>query len=96
MYLAQSTGTIQTQVPFYVKILEDLIQNQDLDEKVVIDSAIVEAKEVARGDKEVFSIGKEHYYFVSTLLTKYKANLLNLEGKSFDKETYSSILEVLR
>ncbi|TAI47636.1 hypothetical protein [Flagellimonas allohymeniacidonis] len=94
--MAKSTSYFQTQVPFYIKVLENLIDNKDLDEKGGIDSAIFEAKEVAKGNKQVFSIGKEHYYFVTTLLTRYKDNLLDLEGNSFDEETYSGILEILK
>lgn len=96
MYLAQSISTSQTQAPFYIKMLENIIDNQDFNERDNIDSAIKEAKDIANGKKEIFSISNQNYFFVSTLLTKYRDNLLGLSGDDFDKNTYSSILEILR
>jgi len=96
MYLAQSISTSQTQAPFYIKMLENIIENQDFNERQNIDSAIKEAKDIANGDKEIFSISNKNYFFVTTLLTKYKDNLLGLRSNHFDNRTYSSILDILR
>lgn len=96
MYLAQLDSTSQTQAPYYIKILENILADHDFNERQDIDSAITEAKEIANGNKEVFSISNNHYFLVTTLLIKFKENLLVLKGNDFDKNTYSSILDILR
>lgn len=96
MYLAQSISTSQTQAPFYIKMLENIIANHDTNDRDNIDAAIQEAKEIVDGNKDIFAISNRHYFFVTTLLSKYKKNLQELEGNEFDNNTYSGILEVLR
>ena len=56
MYLAQ-LSTLQTQAPFYISILENIVQgNAERESIESIDSAISEAIQVAKGDKNIFSI----------------------------------------
>jgi len=95
MYLAQ-TNTLQTQAPFYVKILEDIIAGKDFSEKENVDIAINEAIEVAHEEKDVYTINNDHYFFVTTLLSKYKEKLMQLQAGRFTHNTYDDILEILK
>lgn len=95
MYLAQ-TNTFQTQAPFYVNILEDLISDNGNADSGNIDIAINEAIEIANDKKDVFSINNNNYFIVTTLLSKYKEKLLKLDKNSFNKDVYSEILEILK
>ena len=71
MYLAQSSKTLQTQIPFYVNILENIIANNNPEEKKNIDIAIKEAMDIANNEKSIFSINNNYFFLISTLLTKY-------------------------
>ncbi len=95
MYLAQ-TNTLQTQAPFYVKILEDIIAGNNFSEKENVDIAINEAIEVANENKDLYAINNNHYFFVTTLLSKYKDKLLQLHSNQFNQATYNDILEILK
>lgn len=95
MYLAQ-LNTLQTQAPFYVNILESIINNVNDEGKKSIDIAINEAIHVANGTKDVFAINNNHYFFVTTLLSKYKDNLTALTEGNFTKKTYQEILNILK
>lgn len=96
MYLAQLDSTSQTQAPYYINILENILKDVNFKNRNDIDSAIKEAKDIATGNKEIFSISNNHYFLVTTLLVKFKKDLLVLKGNDFDKKTYSSILDILR
>lgn len=95
MYLAQ-TSTLQTQAPFYVNILQDIISNRNFQNKADIDIAINEAKEIAKGEKNIFAIDNDHYFLVTTLISKYKDNLLALEENNFNNDIYNDILNLLK
>lgn len=95
MYLAQ-TNTLQIQAPFYVNILEDIIADNENSDKSNIDIAIKEAIKIAHEEKDVFSINNNHYFIVTTLLSKYKDKLLSLQENTFSKKTYSEILDILK
>jgi len=95
MYLAQ-TSTLQTQAPFYVNILQDIISNRNLQNKDDIDIAITEAKEIAKGEKNIFAIDNDHYFLVTTLISKYKDQLLALQETNFNNDIYNDILNLLR
>lgn len=95
MYLAQ-TNTLQIQAPFYVNILEDIIADNENCDKSNIDIAIKEAIEIAKEEKDIFSINNNHYFIVTTLLSRYKDKLLSLKESSFSKKTYSEILDILK
>jgi hypothetical protein len=95
MYLAQ-LSTFQTQAPFYINVLQNIIKgNEGNESKANIDFAIVEAVNVAKGNKNIFTIDNNHYFFVTTLLSKYKEKLLQIENKEIQSQTYSDILNIL-
>ena len=96
MYLAQ-LSSLQTQAPFYVNILENITKGSANSDSITnINSAILEAVNVAKGNKNVFSIDNNHYFFITTLLAKYKDNLLKIEERDFQKTTYSDIILILK
>ena len=96
MYLAQ-LSTLQTQAPFYISILENIVQgNAERESIESIDSAISEAIKVAKGDKNIFSIDNKHYFFITTLLVSYKESLLNIVGQDIQNSTYSDIIRILK
>ncbi len=95
MYLAQSSNISNTQSSFYVSILESIIDDSSTNYKKDIDIAIKEASEVAKGIRKVFSINKNHHFFITTLLIDYKEKLLSIND-DFGTETYREILDVLR
>ncbi|WP_456313831.1 hypothetical protein [Pseudomonas shirazensis] len=96
MYLAQ-LSTFQTQAPFYINTLENIIAGDiDGENKNSIDSAIFEAVQVAKGDKNVFSINNDHYFFITTLLAKYSENLIKIENQNFQNNIYKEILIILK
>jgi predicted nucleic-acid-binding Zn-ribbon protein len=95
MYLAQ-LSTFQTQAPFYINVLENIIKGNNINEsKVNIDFAISEAAEVAKGNKSIFKIDNNHYFLVTTLLSKYNEKLLKIEDRNIQAQTYSDILNIL-
>ena len=93
MYLAK-TNDSQIQAPFYIGTLQHLVEGKT-ENKEAIDAAIKEAKEIAMGNKTVFSISNKNYYFVTTLLTKYKNKLTTLEISNISKMTYAEIIDIL-
>lgn len=96
MYLAQ-LSTLQTQAPFYINILENIVKdNAEQESRDSINSAISEAIQVAKGYKNIFSIDNNHYFFITTLLAKYKENLLKIEERDFQKTMYSDIIMILK
>lgn len=95
MYLSQ-TNTLNTQVPFYVNILEEIVANDASSERQNIDDAITEALEVSKGEREIFAINNRHYFFVTTLLTKYKEKLERLDIHNLSTSDYSDILNILK
>lgn len=95
MYLAQLSA-LQTQTPFYIKTLECIITgNASPESKEKIDTAITEAISIANGEKNAFSIDNSHYFFISTLLSKYKEKLTKIQINNYQTEVYKDILEVL-
>lgn len=96
MYLAQ-LSTFQTQAPFYINTLENILSgNVTPESKSNIDSAIYEAAEVAKGNKDVFTIDNDHYFLITTLLAKFKSKLLQIDKKELQKDVYSGILTILK
>lgn len=96
MYLAQ-LNTFQSQAPFYINIFENILSGKiDKESKETIDYAILEAIDVAKGNKNVFSIDNNHYFLITTLLKKYKDSLLDIGDKDFENQTYSDIIELLK
>ncbi|KRB54639.1 hypothetical protein [Flavobacterium sp. Root186] len=96
MYLAQ-LSTLQTQAPFYINIIENIISGKsNVENKNNIDSAISEAIEVAKEQKNVFSINNNHYFFITTLLSKFKEELLQIENNNYSNQIYSKILDTLK
>lgn len=96
MYLAQ-LSTLQTQAPFYINIIENIIGGKVInDNKKNIDIAISEAIQVAKEEKNVFTIDNNHYFFVTTLLARFKVRLLEIEDHDFSNQTYTEILSILR
>ena len=96
MYLAQSSNSIQAQAPFYIKTLQNIIENIDTHEKEGIDTAITEAKQVAMGEKEIFTIDNNHYFFIITLLTHFSDELRILDNNNLKKQNYRAILELMK
>ena len=96
MYLAQTSDALQAQAPFYINILENIIENQNSQEKRNIDIVIKEAKEIANGNKEIYTIDNNHYFLITTLLTKFRENLIKLQENDYNNKTYNEILNVLR
>jgi len=94
MYLAQ-LSTFQSQVPFYITILENIVKGNNKG-KSVIDLAICEAIDVAKGSKNIFTIDNNHYFLITTLLSKYNEGLLKIDSKNIKSENYSEILDVLK
>lgn len=97
MYLAQSSDTNCSQAPFYITLLNEIIEHNDTDIKHDIDLAIDEARLVAKGTKKIFSVNN-NYYFIITLLTKFKDKLVEMDSKDHEEyptETYQEILEIL-
>lgn len=95
MYLAQ-LSTFQTQASFYINILENIIKgNQASVNKENIDIAICEAVDVAKGHKNIFAIDNNHYFFITTLLSKYSTELKTIEGKNIQPKIYTDILSIL-
>lgn len=96
MYLAQ-LSTLQTQAPFYINIIENIISgNGSAENKINIDFAISEAIEVAKEHKNVFAIDNNHYFFITTLLAKFKDDLLQLENHNYSNQIYLRILDTLK
>lgn len=96
MYLAQ-LSTLQTQAPFYINIIENIISGKgNVENKTNIDSAISEAIEVAKEQKNIFSINNNHYFFITTLLSKFKEELLQIENNNYSNQIYSKILDTLK
>lgn len=96
MYLAQLSA-FQTQAPFYVDIIENIIKGDtSVESKSNIDSAIYDAIDVAKGDKNVFSINNDHYFLITTLLAKFKDQLLKIDKENLQSRNYSEILNVLK
>jgi hypothetical protein len=95
MYLSQ-TNTLDTQAPFYVNILEEIVANGTSSERQNIDNAIYEALEVSNGHKEIFAINNRHYFFVTTLLTKYKEQLSKINMNNLTNTVYLDILNIMR
>jgi hypothetical protein len=96
MYLAQ-ISTLQTQAPFYINVLQTIINGNEKKEiRANIDNAITEAINVAKGNKNIFLIDNSYYFFVTTLLSKYKNELLLLNDDNIQPQTYSEILNILK
>ncbi|WP_117880210.1 hypothetical protein [Aureibaculum luteum] len=96
MYLARSSSTMHAQAPFYINILENIISDVNSKEKIEIDSAIIEARQVAKGEKEIFSINNNHHFFVVMLLTSYRDRLNDLTKIGINHDTYREILNLLK
>lgn len=94
MYLAQ-TNTLETQAPFYANILQDIIDNKNMGNKESIDNAIKEAKKVILGEKNIYSIDNNHYFFITTLLLNYKDKLIEVNDNKINNQTYIDILNLL-
>lgn len=95
MYLAQ-ISTSETQAPFYINILKNILVNNNIEDKKEIDFAIEEAKAIADGHKDIFSINNDYYFLVSTLLTRYKDKLRLLKSNNYNQSIYSDIIEILK
>jgi hypothetical protein len=95
MYLAKTNDT-QIQAPFYVGVLQRIIDGDVVENKSSIDSAIKEAKEIAIGNKTVFSINNNNYFLITTLLSKFKNELTTLEVNNINMSTYTQIINILR
>lgn len=95
MYLAK-TNILQTQAPFYINILEDIIAGAHNEERGNIDSAINEAIEIANNRKDIYTINNNHYFLVTTLLSAYKNKLVILHQDEFNESIYKEILSILK
>lgn len=95
MYLAQMLDSSNVQTTLYVDILENVISKKEHSSKSILDEAIQEAKDVALEKKDIYSINKKHFFFVTTLLKRYYGGLINLDNRDIDEDTYTAILNVL-
>ena len=96
MYLSQ-LSILQTQAPFYINIIENIILGKVVDkDKLNIDSAIIEAIDVAKENKNFFTIDNNYYFLVSTLTAKLKNRLIEIDNYSFTNQFYYEILEALK
>lgn len=97
MYLAQSSDTSYTKIPFYIDIFEKIISGHDFKEKSDIDTAINQAKEIAEENKSIYTIDNNHFFLITTLLTKYKKELLQLnKDEDIKPRIYTEIIEILK
>lgn len=96
MYLAQTSNTVEIQAPFYADLLENIISKNEQSEKHSIDSAIKQAKKIASDEMDVFAIDNKYYFFITTLLEKYRDKLLLLNVDNINHKTYKEILDVLK
>lgn len=97
MFLAKSSESYLNQAPFYINIFENIISGVQIEQKEYIDTAINDAKEIANESKSVLTIDNNHFFLITTLLTKYKERLVQLQKeKDFEIQTYNEILEILK
>lgn len=97
MYLAQTTNSENIKSDFYIKILEDIVNDHDSSAKESVDKAIFEAINIATDTKDVFSINTNSYFLVTKLLQDLKEKLIELnKNTSIPKEFYPEILQILR
>ena len=96
MYLAQ-LSSLQTQAPFYINSLESIIHGNNTPEsKEKIDSAISEAIDIAKGQKNIYSVDNNHYFFIATLLANYRERLIQVEKDNFGMVLYVDILKIFK
>lgn len=97
MFLAQEVNNEQVKSDFYVDVFEKIVNSEDIQNKMFIDSAILEAVGVANGRIDVFSISNSYYFLVTTLLQKFKKELVELNSiDSVPHYVYKEILSILR
>lgn len=97
MYLAQVVKSEEVKSDFYINIFENIVKNQDASFKLLVDEAILEAINVAKGNTDVYSINNNRYFLVTTLLQKFKERLTELNStQNIPNEVYPEILNLLR
>ena len=68
MYLAQ-TDIRKSQTPFYINVFENIVDGEsDGILKEQMDNAIIEAADISKKRKEIYTIKKDHYFLVAHYL----------------------------
>lgn len=97
MYLAQMINSEEVKSEFYIDMFEDIIETKNDSAKKLVDSAILEAINVANGKKDILSISNTYYFLVTTLLEKFNKKLTELNpAENIPEEVYPEILVILR
>ncbi|WP_124979099.1 hypothetical protein [Nonlabens xiamenensis] len=97
MYLAQVIKNDDVKSDFYINIFEDIVKNHDSSFKVLVDDAILEAINVAKGTADIYSINNNRYFLVTTLLERFKFRLTELNSsQNIPDEVYPEILNLLK
>lgn len=94
MYLAKKN--IDTNLPIYVSLFRKLATGTNTEYKKEINSALLEAKAISCGEKEIFNARNDYFYLVSFLLTNAEEFLKNLDATKINNETYKKIGEILK
>lgn len=92
MYLAQIDSK-QSQAPFYINILSDII-NGDTEYKEQVDTAIKEAALISANKKDIYSAERQHYFLITSLLVYYQDELSCI-NQEINNSVYREIIDLL-
>lgn len=94
MYLAQIDSK-QSQIPFYISIFSDILNGED-EYKSQMDTAIKDAALVSTNQKDIYSVGRAHYFLITSLLMYYSDKLSELSDENLiNNSVYSEIIGLL-
>src|SRR5690606_8466268 len=93
MYFAQSQAEFNT--PLYVSIFNSLANGRGDSYKSEINSVLREAKQVFKGEKEIYSVRNDYYNLISLLVTKGNSLFSHLNESDISATDYQEVLEVL-
>ncbi len=97
MYLAQVVKNEDVKSDFYIDIFKNIIDTHNASAKLLVDDAILEAIEVANGDRDIYSINNNRYFLVTTLLQKFRQRLTELNNtQKVPDDVYLEILHLLK
>lgn len=94
MYLAQ-IDTKQSQIPFYINIFSDILKGEN-EYKKQMDTAIKEAALISTKQKEIYSVERNHYFLITSLLMYYNDKLSELSIEdTISSSVYTEIIALL-